>query len=216
MLEITVVPVTVFQQNCRILRCSESGEAVVVDPGGDVDRIASALERGRSRCVEIWLTHAHLDHCGGVAALKAVSGAAVRAHRADRALRCRVEDMARMFGVEGCGMENCPEPDNYIEDGERLGFGGRIFTVLFTPGHSPGGVCFYCADEGVLISGDTLFCGSVGRTDLPGGSQEALMRSIRGKLMNLPSETAVLPGHGPDSTIGAERRANPFIVEGAF
>ena len=212
MLQIFPLEVTPFAQNCRVLRCSESGAAAVVDPGGDVDLILEVLKEKEIHSAEIWLTHSHLDHCGGVADLKQQLGGALVGHREERIMREHVQEVAAMYGLPSALLKNCPEPERYISGGETLHLGGIEFKVLFTPGHSPGHLCFYNAANGYLIAGDTLFRGSIGRTDLPGGDYETLIRSIKEVILSLPDQTKVLSGHGPDTTVGAERKSNPFLV----
>ncbi|MFM1848090.1 MAG: hypothetical protein RL417_1564 [Pseudomonadota bacterium] len=212
MLEIVTCPVTPFMQNARILFEKGGATAVVIDPGGDVEILLRELAARKLRCAEIWLTHSHLDHCGGVRRLKEITGATLLGHPAEAMMRSRVVDIAAMYGLPGSDLENCPEPERMIEGGEGLTLGSESFEVLFTPGHSPGHLCFYNRSNGVLLAGDTLFQGSIGRTDLPGGDLDVLMDSIKGVLLKLPPETRVLPGHGPETTIGEESRSNPFIV----
>jgi hydroxyacylglutathione hydrolase len=211
MFDIEVIEVTPFFQNTRVLIPRGGRDAVVVDPGGDVDKILSLLETRGATCREIWLTHSHLDHCGGVAGLKQATGALLRAHEGERLMRSKVVEIATMYGVSTAGMENCPEPDISLTEGDTLTFGEDQFEVLFTPGHSPGHLCFYHAESHTLIAGDTLFHGSIGRTDLPGGDHATLMRSIKEKILTLPDDTKVLAGHGPDTTVGRERVHNPFL-----
>jgi len=214
MLEIITFPVTSFPQNCRFLIDSESKEAVVIDPGGEAHRIISELENRSAKCVEIWLTHSHLDHCGGVRDLKEATGAKLTGHPEERSFRARVEEICEMYGIPPGEMKNCPEPEQYITGGEVLSFANHSFEARFTPGHAPGHISFYCQERGVLIAGDTLFAGSIGRTDLPGGDYETLITSIREQILTLPDETVVLPGHGPDTTVGFERKNNPFLNGG--
>jgi len=211
MIEIVKVPVTPFAQNARILWARGSTTAVVVDPGGDVDRILAALKERGLTCTEIWLTHSHLDHCGGVKPLMAATGARLVGHPAESIMRSRVRDIAAMYGLPPDELEDCPEPDRLVSGGETVAVGEETFEVLFTPGHSPGHVCFYSRQNGIVIAGDTLFEGSIGRTDLPGGDFDVLVHSIKGVLYRLPPDTAVLPGHGEDTTIGREMRTNPFV-----
>ena len=212
MFEIYPIVVTAFQQNARILGCLASKQAVVIDPGGDVDKILKKLDETGFEVGEIWLTHSHADHCGGVAGLQARTGAKLYGHRDEAFMRKNLVELCRMLGVPPGDIEDCPEPDVFISGGETLSLGEFAFEVLCTPGHSPGHVCFYHRESGTLIAGDTLFSGSIGRTDLPGSDHGAMMHTLLEVLMTLPDETNVLPGHGPDTTIGRERRANPFIV----
>jgi hydroxyacylglutathione hydrolase len=184
---------------------------VVVDPGGEPRKILGYLKEKDLTVREIWLTHSHLDHCGGVKELKEKTGAVLFGHPVEKMLRAHVEEIERMYGLEG-ELENCPEPERYISGGEKLSFLEFSFDVLFTPGHSPGHLCFYEPTQGLLLAGDTLFAGSIGRTDLPGGDGPTLMKSIRDKILVLPPATVVMPGHGPDTTIEQESRSNPFVL----
>lgn len=211
MIEIVPVVVTPFAQNCRILGDSESKRAIVIDPGGDVDVISGELASRRWTCEQIWLTHSHLDHCGGVKALKSASGARLYAHPDETMMRSNVRKICSMYGLPPDGFDDCPEPDVSIRGGETLRFAELDFSVHFTPGHSPGHVVFYQKDMKVLLAGDTLFAGSIGRTDLPGGDYDTLMRSLQSVLMVLPDDTQVLSGHGENTTIGVERVSNPFL-----
>lgn len=215
MLKIVPLEVTPLGQNARILVSTESKVAVVVDPGGDVPLILKQLGKLDARCQEIWLTHSHFDHCGGVATLKEATGARLKAHRAEGVMRSHVEQIVEMYGLAGEGMKNCPEPDDYIDEGDTLKIDSWSFQVLHTPGHSPGHLCFYEREEGILLAGDTLFNLSIGRTDLPGGDSETLFRSLEEKILVLPDATQVLPGHGPDTTVAFEKKNNPFLLERA-
>lgn len=212
MLTITTIPVTVFGQNARVLACSQSRHAVVVDPGGEPDEIRRVLDAGQLTCTAIWLTHSHLDHCAGVSRLLEVYNVPLIGHAVEAPMRAHVSSIAGMYGLPADEWPNCPEPSVFVKGGETLCVGESRSQVLFTPGHSPGHVSFYFAEEGVVISGDALFCGSIGRTDLPGGDHEVLLRSIRSELLTLPDDTRVLSGHGPETTIGIERASNPFLV----
>lgn len=215
MLKIVPIEVTPLGQNARILFSSETHKARVVDPGGDVALILNHLDTLHARCEEIWLTHSHFDHCGGVALLKEATGAVLKAHRIENVMRSHVEQIVELYGLPKDGMRNCPEPDEYIDEGDVLSLDGYTFQVLHTPGHSPGHLCFYQKREGILIAGDTLFNLSIGRTDLPGGDHETLFRSLEEKILVLPDATQVLPGHGPDTTIGFEKKNNPFLLQRA-
>ncbi|AJE03817.1 MBL fold metallo-hydrolase [Geobacter pickeringii] len=195
--------------NCFILGCEESREGVVVDPGADAERI---LERVRSRGLDIRYvvnTHGHFDHVGGNRRLVAATGAKLLIHRDDVPLLGRAVEVAANYGLT---TERSPEPDLFLEDGAVLSFGSCAMEILHTPGHTPGGCCLSLATEAKVITGDTLFAESVGRTDFPGSSHEALMASIQTKLLPLPDATQVFPGHGPSTTIGRERLYNPYIA----
>jgi glyoxylase-like metal-dependent hydrolase (beta-lactamase superfamily II) len=203
-----ILPVGPLGANCFILGCEESREGVVVDPGGDSERIISAIERLGLRIIYIVNTHGHFDHVGGNTGLLEHTGARLLVHEKDVRLLSMAETVAARYGVAG---ENSPEPHSFLEDDMLITFGNHRIRVLHTPGHTSGGCCLYLAEEGMLISGDTLFADGVGRTDFPGGSHEQLIDSIRTKLLTLPEKTKVYPGHGPSTTIGREKRFNPYI-----
>lgn len=211
-LEIVTVLVTPFQQNCRVLISPGDRVACVVDPGGDGDRI---LEMVRERGVElsmVWLTHSHLDHCGGVRKIVNATGAKLYGHPREQHFRANVETLCRVYGIPPGDMENSPEPTIALTGGERIVLGECSAEVRFTPGHSPGHLCFYFGSEGILLAGDTLFAGSIGRTDLPEGNHAQLLESIRREIYTLPDTTRVLPGHGPDTTVGEEKENNPYVM----
>lgn len=212
MLDIVTIPVTPFGQNARIVGCGETKECVIVDPGGDSDVVLAALTRSGYSCKAVWLTHAHLDHCGGVQPILDALGVELVGHPGEEPMRANVRRIAGMYGLSPDDWFDCPEPTRMISGGEVLTVGRHEADVLFTPGHSPGHVSFYFKADGVLLSGDALFEGSIGRTDLPGGNHEELLRSIRERILTLPDDTRVLSGHGPDTTVGRERRSNPFLV----
>lgn len=194
-----------FAENCYLVADPAGGEAAIIDPGEETDRFLARLRREGWALRAIWLTHAHVDHVAGVAAMRAATGAPIWLHPADRALYDRAADQARVFGL---AFDPPPPPDHAFEGGGSVALGGLRFAVLHTPGHSPGGVCL--AGHGVAFVGDLLFAGSVGRTDLPGGDGATLLASIRNTLYALPDETVVYAGHGPATTLGAEKRGNPF------
>lgn len=185
----------------------ESPETVLVDPGEDAERfLAEAARRGRG-ITAIWLTHAHLDHIAGVSAVHRATGAPIHLHPADRPLYDGLPEQGRWFGLE---LDPPPPADVMLHHGQRLAIGPTGFEVRHLPGHSPGHVCFIGA--GMVLGGDVLFEGSIGRTDLPGGDLEALLAGIRRELLVLPDDTIVYPGHGPATTIGREREGNPFLL----
>ncbi len=194
--------------NCVLLGCEATGQGVVVDPGGDVEQIMAVVQQRELTVTAIINTHGHFDHVGGNRCLKEATGAELLIHRADEPLLGRVADVARMYGMRG---ENSPAPDRYLEDGLVIPFGRHTLQVIHTPGHTPGGCCLYLQEEKRLLSGDTLFADGVGRTDLPGGSYEQLTTSIRTRLFPLPDDLEVWPGHGPATTIGHEKRHNPYL-----
>lgn len=203
------LPVGPLEANCYIAAASAPGPALVIDPGGDGEGISAALRELRLSPEAIVLTHGHADHVGAAEALRRASGAPVLVHRSDAAL---LDGSAASFFLPGLRLKPI-EADRHFGDGEIIAGGGLSLKVIHTPGHSPGSVCLHCAavSPGILFTGDTLFAGGVGRTDFPGGSYEALMASIRERLLPLPDATVVCPGHGPASTIGEERRGNPFL-----
>jgi glyoxylase-like metal-dependent hydrolase (beta-lactamase superfamily II) len=201
-------PVGPLQCNCTLLGDAETGEALVVDPGGEVDRIYSRLGELGFKLKQILLTHGHIDHVGGALPLKRLTGAPILLNENDLPLLNRMEAQSEWLGVEA--PEVAP-PDEYLSDGLTVGLDHYSAQVLHTPGHTPGSVGLYFASLKLLIAGDTLFAGSIGRTDLPGGDSEKIMTSIQTRLLTLPDETQVLTGHGPSTTIGAERRSNPYL-----
>ncbi|MFO0416651.1 MAG: MBL fold metallo-hydrolase, partial [Pseudomonadota bacterium] len=212
LLKVITIPVTPFAQNARVVFCSETKKGAIIDPGGDVDRIEAECERVGVDVVAIWLTHSHLDHCAGVARALELYRVPLVGHKDERIMRERLPEIAQMYGLPSKEWPACPEPDRYIGGGEVLELGNLSAQVLFTPGHSPGHVSFYFASEGVVISGDALFQGSIGRTDLPGGDHALLIKSIKERLLTLPTDTRVLSGHGDDTTNGLERSSNPFLA----
>jgi hydroxyacylglutathione hydrolase len=212
MLKVKTIPVTVFGQNARVLWCSESKDAVIIDPGGDPELIIGACDGAGVKVSAIWLTHSHLDHCAGVAALLKHYRVPLYGHPEERVMRERVPDIARMYGLPAEDWPACPEPNHFLSGGEELGIGDLRAKVLFTPGHSPGHLSFYFKSDKLVISGDALFKRSIGRTDLPGGNHDQLIASIKRELFSLPDATKVLSGHGEDTSIGEERVENPFLV----
>ncbi len=202
---IAVGPLSV---NCYIVACEQSREGIVVDPGGDVEQIISLVEQHKLKIHTIINTHGHFDHLGGNSRALAAFGARLLIHQADAPMLSRSADVARNYGLQG---ENSPEADAYLVNGMDVLFGTCRLKVLHTPGHTQGGCCLYFEDEHKVITGDTLFADSIGRTDLPGGSHEQLLESIRTKLFVLPDDVIAYPGHGPQTTIGHEKRCNPYF-----
>jgi hydroxyacylglutathione hydrolase len=204
-------PVGPLGCNCTIVACPETHQGVVIDPGDQAPRILAELARLGVTAVSLLHTHAHFDHVLGTKAVADATGAEILVHKDDRWLYDRVDMQAELFGLQAGPVT---APTRELSGGEVLPFGHREARALHTPGHTPGSICFYLEHAGerpLLFSGDTLFAGSVGRTDLWGGSFESLAQSIRGPLFDLPEDTLVIPGHGPMTTISAEREENPFV-----
>ena len=207
-----IVPVTPLQQNCTLLWDETSKRAWIIDPGGDVPRILDAIAEFELTVERIVLTHGHIDHAGGAAELRdrlksvPLEGPDPR----DAFLLDGLADQGRRFGIDGA---RAVRPDRFLAEGDTLDLGDHSFKILHCPGHTPGSLIFVDSAGGLAIVGDVLFQGSVGRTDFPYGDTDALLDAIRDKLMTLPDETSFLCGHGPGSTIGAERRANPFVQQ---
>lgn len=215
-LNIKTITVTPFQQNCRLLVDTDSKVGVIVDPGGEAERIYNECRKYDVTWQGIWLTHSHLDHCGGVKKLKELFFAEgielpLAAHPIERSFREQVTNSALRFGFSGADFDNCPEPELEITGNENISLGNLKFAVLYTPGHAPGHLCFYEPEFQTLIAGDTLFRGSIGRTDLPAGNHQQLLASISEKILSLPDDTKVLPGHGGDTTVIQEKQTNPFL-----
>ncbi len=193
-----------LESNCFVVGDEKSGKAMVVDPGDEPDRIMGIVNNEGFSVDYIVCTHAHFDHVGAAPEIKNATNAKIVTHQDELEIYHSVRDMAAFWGYD---TESLPEPDIFVKDGDEIRVGGLIFKVLHTPGHSPGGICLY--GEGVVITGDTLFAGSVGRTDFHGGDMDKLRQSFD-RLMSLPPATEVLAGHGPNSTIGKERLENFF------
>jgi hydroxyacylglutathione hydrolase len=208
-LHVLQLPLGPIQTNCYIVAGEDAREAVVIDPGWDAPRVLAALAERQWTCRHILLTHAHFDHIGAVADLVEATGASLAIHPAELPL-LRAGGGAAAFGIE---LRLPPEPDVLLVPGQPLVAGPLTFEVLFVPGHTLGHVAFYHAAGQAVFSGDVLFQQSIGRTDLPGGDYDQLMRSLRDVLLQLPAETVVCAGHGPTTTIGAEMRENPFLQE---
>jgi hydroxyacylglutathione hydrolase len=215
--------VTAFQQHTRIVGCETTRQAICIDPGDEAERIVEILERHKLNLQAIALTHAHLDHVGGVAALKKLKPAAkINLHEGDEFMYRALPEQPAWIGIPraqwaalGFAFEPPPPVDHHWTDEEIYNVGELSFKVLHCPGHTPGHVCLYEPKERKVFVGDVLFAGSVGRTDLPGGSTEQLLDSIKHKLLTLDDDVAVYSGHGPLTTIGEERLTNPFLT-GAY
>jgi glyoxylase-like metal-dependent hydrolase (beta-lactamase superfamily II) len=205
-----IIPVTPLQQNCTLLWCETTRRAVVVDPGGDVATIRQAIAQADVTVERIWITHGHVDHVGGADELREVLGVPIEGpHQADKYLLDNVVSSANMFGLVGA--RNFL-PDRWLDEGETVSVGELTFDILHCPGHSPGSVVFFNKAMRFAIVGDVLFQGSVGRTDLPGGSHAALIKSITTKLLPLGDDVSFICGHGPGSSFGRERLSNPFLT----
>jgi len=194
--------------NCYILGCEETREGVIIDAGGDAKRIIALVERLGLNIIHVINTHGHFDHIGANRAVREHFHADLLVHSDDAAMLGKAADIARAYGIPG---EDSPQPDKFLTDGMVITFGTCSMVVLHTPGHTKGGCCLYIEAAKRIITGDTLFADSIGRTDLPGGSHEQLLESIRTKLFPLPDDVVVCPGHGPETTIGHEKRNNPYF-----
>jgi hydroxyacylglutathione hydrolase len=210
------LPVGPLQCNCSILGDEISHEAIVVDPGDDIPRILALLAKHSLTVKQILITHAHIDHIAGAHRLKQLTGAPILYNQHDLAQVKMMDVQATWLGIPTPTVSN---PDDTLDDNKRITIGvdpeqgqaGITGSILHTPGHTEGSVCIYIPDQSLLLAGDTLFAGSVGRTDLPGGDTHKLLTSINDRLLTLPDETIVIPGHGPRTTIGSERSENPFL-----
>jgi hydroxyacylglutathione hydrolase len=201
-------PVGPLQCNCTILGDEQTGEAIVIDPGEEISRIQKRLSAHGLKLKQILITHGHIDHVGGALKLKRLTGAPIYLNEGDLEQLAIMQQQADWVGVEA--PETAP-PDENLADGMTVGLDAFPAKVLHTPGHTQGSVSLLFAPLKLLVAGDTLFAGSIGRTDLPGGNYDQILDSIHARLLALPDETKVLPGHGPASTISAERRTNPFL-----
>jgi glyoxylase-like metal-dependent hydrolase (beta-lactamase superfamily II) len=201
-------PVGLLGCNCTVLGDELSRQAIIVDPGDDVPGIMARVRRLALNVKQILITHAHIDHIAGAQRLKALTGAPILYHESDLAMVRIMDLQASWLAIE---TPVVLPPDEGLTDGQTFVVEGISGTVLHTPGHTPGSVCLYLPEHSLLLAGDTLFAGTVGRTDLPGGDAKTLIRSVRDKLMMLPDETTVLPGHGALTSIGREREHNPFL-----
>jgi len=208
-LVIETFPVGPLQCNCVIIGDDVTKTAVVVDPGDEIERVTDVLDRRGFKVAAIIATHAHIDHVGGFGDLKRLTGAKALLHEADAPLYDELAMQAQWLGIEPPAMTKL---DGTLDEKAGLSLGAVTFDVLHTPGHSPGSVSFVLPESTpIVLSGDTLFAGSIGRTDLWGGSFDEIIASIKSKLLTLPDETIVIPGHGPRTTIGTERKTNPFL-----
>jgi len=196
-----------FMANCYIVGCEKTKEAMVVDPGDEGERILARIKELGLKPKVIVATHAHGDHVSAVGEIKAATGAEFLLHEAEAPGLKLLDYFSSLFGTSFVGP---PAPDRLVKDGDTILFGDLKFQVVHTPGHSPGGICLL--GEGAVFTGDTLFAQGIGRSDLPGGDYHVLMAAIRSRLLSLPDETVVYPGHGPETSIGYERRYNPYLT----
>lgn len=214
MMKIAIVPVTPFQQNCSLLRCGHTGKAALVDPGGDVERLLQALDKLQAEPEKIFLTHGHMDHCGGADALRQRLGIPIEGpHEADRFW---IDQLPQWAGQMGMEPSQPFEPDRWLQQGDTVRFGAQEMAVLHCPGHTPGHVVFFHDGQKLALVGDVLFQGSIGRTDFPLGDHATLIHSIQQRLWPLGDDVTFIPGHGPTSTFGHERRHNPFVADPRF
>jgi glyoxylase-like metal-dependent hydrolase (beta-lactamase superfamily II) len=209
MLQYETIPVTAFAQNCSLVWCPVSRSAAVIDPGGDLDRIKSAVKRLDVRLEQIWLTHAHIDHAGGTGTLaRELSLPIIGPHEGDLYWIDGLSQQSRMFGFPAA---EAFMPTRWLHDGDVLDLGQEQVTVRHCPGHTPGHVVFYSASAKRCFVGDVLFAGSIGRTDFPGGDHTTLINSITQRLWPMGNDTIFIPGHGPESSFGEERLGNPYV-----
>ena len=203
-----ILPVGLLQCNCSILGDETSREAIVIDPGDDIARIVALLEKHRLAVKQIIITHAHIDHIAGARRLKELTGAPILYNQLDLPQVRMMDIQASWLGIP---TPKVSAPDEDMQDGKTISIIGLSGTIIHTPGHTLGSSCLYLPDQTLLIAGDTLFAGSIGRTDLPGGNTQQILKSIHDRLLPLPDGVKVIPGHGPNTTIGMEREENPFL-----
>jgi len=213
-MKLLIVPVTPFMQNCSVLVCERTGKAAAIDPGGDLERIESALRSESATLEKVFLTHGHIDHCGQAGQFAQRHRVPIEGpQREDRFWIEQLPSQGKMFGFPHLAAF---EPDRWLEDGDTVAFGEQTLEVRHCPGHTPGHVIFFHAPSRLAIVGDVLFQGSIGRTDFPRGDHATLVASITDKLWPLGDDVAFVPGHGPMSTFGEERASNPFVGDAAL
>jgi glyoxylase-like metal-dependent hydrolase (beta-lactamase superfamily II) len=205
-----ILPVGPLQCNCSVIGDEQSHEALVIDPGDEIESVLKLVDKHGLRVKQIIITHAHIDHVGGAMKLRARTGAPIILNENDQALLRMLDVQANWIGMPSPGEV---QVDHSVRQDDKVRAGSLEAVVLHTPGHTEGSISLYFPSEQKLIAGDTLFAGSIGRTDLPGGSFEKIINSLHEKLLALPEETVVVPGHGPLTTIGSERESNPFLVK---
>ena len=205
-----ILPVGPLQCNCSIIGDEATREAMVIDPGDDIDDLLAIIAKHNLKVKQIVITHAHIDHVGGAMKLRAATGAPILLNQNDYALLQMLDVQAQWLGMVDPGQVAI---DHSVTTGETIAAGSHTAQILHTPGHTEGSICLYFPAEKKLIAGDTLFAGSIGRTDLPGGSMQKILRSLHNTVLALPDETVVVPGHGDLTTIGEERASNPFLIK---
>jgi len=205
-----ILPVGPLQCNCSIIGDESSREAMVIDPGDNISDVLAVVRKHNLQVKQIVITHAHIDHVGGAMKLRAATGAPILLNQNDYTLLKMLDMQAAWIGMPSPGKV---EIDHSVTTGQTVAAGSHTASVLHTPGHTEGSICLYFPAENKLMAGDTLFAGSIGRTDLPGGSMQKIRRSLHDILLALPDETVVIPGHGPLTTIGEERQTNPFLLK---
>lgn len=212
-MRVAIVPVTAFEQNCSLVWCTRTMRGALVDPGGDLDKLKLALEKTGVTLEKILVTHGHMDHCGQAGVLAKEMGVPIEGpHQGDRFWIEGLDDSAMRFGLPGESFE----PDRWLNGGDQVTVGDLTLDVVHCPGHTPGHVVFHHAPSQVALVGDVLFAGSIGRTDFPQGNHQDLLDSITQRLWPLGDEVTFVPGHGPTSTFGQERRTNPFVADTRF
>jgi hydroxyacylglutathione hydrolase len=210
----TIIPVTAYQQNCSILVCEETSKAAVVDPGGDLDRIEQALKQLNVSLEKVFLTHGHMDHCAIADDIRKKYCVPIEGPQIED--RFWIDKLPEWCQMSGFPHADAFEPDRWLNDGDTISFGQQTLQVFHCPGHTPGHVVFYHPEAALALVGDVLFKGSIGRTDFPMGDHQTLLDSITHKLWPLGDDVAFVPGHGPTSTFGEERRTNPFVADSRF
>ena len=212
-MRVAIVPVTAFEQNCSLVWCTRTMKGALVDPGGDLDKLKLALEKTGVTLEKILVTHGHMDHCGQAGVLAKDMGVPIEGpHQGDRFWIESLDDPQKRYGLPGESFE----PDRWLVNGDQVTVGDLTLDVIHCPGHTPGHVVFHHAPSGVALVGDVLFAGSIGRTDFPQGNHQDLLDSITQRLWPLGDEVTFVPGHGPTSTFGQERRTNPFVADSRF
>jgi len=205
-----IIPVGPLQCNCSVIGDETTREAMVIDPGDDIEEVLALIDKHNLQVKQVVITHAHIDHVGGAMKLRAATGAPILLNQNDYALLKMLDVQAAWIGMKDPGKV---EIDQSVGQADTVRAGSLTANVIHTPGHTEGSVCLYFPAESKLIAGDTLFAGSIGRTDLPGGSMEKIINSLHERVLTLPDDTLVVPGHGPLTTIGEERESNPFLVK---